>query len=190
MRHIYPLLIPIVTLDWVAAQWDGYILCCVLFWGQIPVQPCRPCNSENGLLCFTCIRITGDEGAFCFDPTDRKRQEEVLKFRIDLANFDKVLSCPLYCWHLISCFENNQGGDVPLTWSQQHWTLWRSSLSSKKCTWKEKNTLQISGNSISRKSSHLECYLDKSDYLLLEYFAMVSLKWGRKVSREICTSTI
>ncbi len=65
---------PIVTLDWVAAQWDGYMLngMCV-FWGQIPVQPSRPHDSENSLLCFRCRRIAGDEEGeedfhkcFCF----------------------------------------------------------------------------------------------------------------------------
>lgn len=72
------------------------------------------------------------DSAFCFDHTGRKRQEEVLKLRVELANFIKVLSCPLHRCVLISRFESSEGRDIPHTRSQQH-CLRRSSVSSKSC---------------------------------------------------------
>ncbi len=54
--------------------------------------------------------------SFCFDHTGRKRQEEVLKFRVELANFGKVLSYILYCCILISCLESDQQSDIPQAW--------------------------------------------------------------------------
>ena len=129
-RLIYPLLFPRLhpQIEWQLSEMLIYRVVCVcvcVFWGQIPVQPSRPCNSENGLLCFRWVRITGDEegdeemkgGALiqlCASITqagrdEEEEEEEALKFRVEFSNF-------LFCCGLISCFEKKC--DIPHTWSQ------------------------------------------------------------------------
>lgn len=136
----------------------------------------------------------GDEGGgaliqLCASITqagrDEEEEEEVLKFRVELSNF-------LFCCGLISCFEKKC--NIPHSWSQT--IILPGSVRLKVVSTKKEKTnrrMLISCNCVSQNSSRLEWNFDQSDWSCstrcCNIFARVSLERGRKVSREICTST-